>query len=485
MSRDLLRAAREAADLSQEELADLIGAEHKAVSAWETGAAKPQPGLRRRVRDALHNDDPDLFKNFESDTEQPNDAGEESQPSHVEDAGETVPSPGPSPLVIPQSNKEVQVPQPCHMQVNRGILDSSDPAPFVIHIPGSVRGLRELMEMFRRQFVEFVAKLGGASLFGNISLALVSSPTVDPEEYLAQANVSIDLAWDAFKHGDFSKVERVVNTNLPTLTKFAHTLAPYQGIAANLAMQVKVMQMLLATRNRDFIAREVYCIEAVKFGELSGDRNLHILALDWHGSTYTVCYRRPQRAIAIFSEMLPCLNSDTSQLTQSAIYGNLSVAHAQNGNENQARDYMEMAHTAMPKYPELDPIYQCAQWNHQALNALVGKAYLHLAEHLPNSDYAQLAHDALEKSTNLQAVSRDSLVGFLVKKADAARAIGAMDHFVDCLRDGLVTALEINSKRRVSEAHDVMNRIPDDWQHETSVQNLQKDISQALIVARR
>jgi hypothetical protein len=104
---------------------------------------------------------------------------------------------------------------------------------------------------------------------------------------------------------------------------------------------------------------------------------------------------------------------------------------------------------------------------------------------VPNSDYAQLAHDALEKSTNLQAMSRDSLVGFLVKKADAARAIGAMDHFVDCLKGGLATALEINSKRRVSEAHDVMSRIPEKWQRETSVQDLQKDISHAIVVARR
>ncbi len=70
---------------------------------------------------------------------------------------------------------------------------------------------------------------------------------------------------------------------------------------------------------------------------------------------------------------------------------------------------MEMAHTAMPSYPELDPIYRYAQWNHQVLNALVGKAYLHLAEHFPTSGYAQQAYIALEKSTNLQAVSRDSL----------------------------------------------------------------------------
>ena len=42
MPRTKLREAREAADLSQAELAELIGAEQKAVSAWETGDHRPQ-----------------------------------------------------------------------------------------------------------------------------------------------------------------------------------------------------------------------------------------------------------------------------------------------------------------------------------------------------------------------------------------------------------------------------------------------------------
>src|SRR5436305_8702686 len=70
MPRYRLREAREAADLSQAELAELIGAEQKAVSAWETGTQRPQPGHRRRVREQLNNNDPELFRNFEDDGEE-------------------------------------------------------------------------------------------------------------------------------------------------------------------------------------------------------------------------------------------------------------------------------------------------------------------------------------------------------------------------------------------------------------------------------
>jgi len=70
MPRTKLREAREAADLSQAELATLIGAEQKAVSAWETGAQRPQPGHRRRVREQLNNNDPELFRNFEGDRDE-------------------------------------------------------------------------------------------------------------------------------------------------------------------------------------------------------------------------------------------------------------------------------------------------------------------------------------------------------------------------------------------------------------------------------
>ncbi len=49
----------------------------------------------------------------------------------------------------------------------------------------------------------------------------------------------------------------------------------------------------------------------------------------------------------------------------------------------------------------------------------------------------------------------------------------------------LLIAIEIDSLKRMSEAHDVMGRIPEKWQRETTVQNLQKELFHAIVVARR
>jgi hypothetical protein len=73
----------------------------------------------------------------------------------------------------------------------------------------------------------------------------------------------------------------------------------------------------------------------------------------------------------------------------------------------------------------------------------------------------------------------------LTHKADAARALGDMSTFVESLEQGALVAIQIGSKKQISEAHDVMNRIPENWQREASVQNLQKELSQAIVVARR
>ena len=109
--------------------------------------------------------------------------------------------------------------------------------------------------------------------------------------------------------------------------------------------------------------------------------------------------------------------------------------------------------------------------------------YLHLAEHFPKSEYAQLAYDALVAYTGKQAIDRDSLSASLIKKADAARALGDMRGCITCLTDGFRIGVELDCLRRLIDASDVMERVP--WKQEKAVQELQKDISQALIVARR
>jgi transcriptional regulator with XRE-family HTH domain len=69
----------------------------------------------------------------------------------------------------------------------------------------------------------------------------------------------------------------------------------------------------------------------------------------------------------------------------------------------------------------------------------------------------------------------------LIRKADAARLLGDMDEVVACLTNGFLIATQTNSQKRLREVHDVMHQLPENWQKETKVQHLQKEISQAII----
>jgi transcriptional regulator with XRE-family HTH domain len=483
MPRYKLIAARKAADLSQEELAEATKVDPKTVSAWETGAQHPQPGLRRRVREALgNNQDQELFKNY-PEGQIPPDVADILQSPHFEHSEPAVSSPSEDDN-CQQVTTNLQLPATCQEEPTRAILESSDLHPFIIHIPRSVGGFREFMELVRRQFLDVLAKLGWAAPFGNVSLAIISSPTVDPEEYLAQCKVAIDDCREWFSQGKYSRVERALQVHIPTLRRLGTTISPHQETAASLAVEAYILLIRLATVNLQFADRKMYCVNAVQFGVLSGDLNLHAIALEWHGNTYTLCYHEPQRAMVIFNKMLLGCSSDISQLTKSAIYGNLSIAHAQNGNENQARDYMEMAHIAMPSHPELDFSYRCIQFNASSLDHYEGIMCLHLTERFPKGDYARQAYYALEKSTSKHQLNQSTLGRALIKKADAARAMGEMRECVTCLTDGFRIGAEIGSIRCLSEAEGVIGNMPKEWKQETAVQDLQKAITHA-IVARR
>jgi hypothetical protein len=146
--------------------------------------------------------------------------------------------------------------------------------------------------------------------------------------------------------------------------------------------------------------------------------------------------------------------------------------------------YAEMAVSAMPTCPESDHLYQCIQFGQSELDQLVGITYTYLAGHFPDSDYAQLAYNIFEQSMHKQAMNQGYLGGSLIRRADAARALGDMYGFVEDMTEGFHIGDEIESLRLLILANNVMGEIPPEWKQEKSVQNLQKAITHA-IVARR
>jgi hypothetical protein len=384
-----------------------------------------------------------------------------------------------------------QLPTTCQEDTTQDKMDSSDSHS---DIQGSEEGLS--MDKLRRE----IAKAVGTTVVG-VNLQVITAPlipseghtgpTAPPEEYIPQCTLIIESCWEYLSQANYNKLERALYKTMPTLRRCANTPGPYQNTAANLAVQAKIMQISLANRSLNFIERETHCIEAIHFARLSGNQDLLALARYWYGDTFTYCYHQPQTAIDILNNVLSKLNNESSVFIRRAIYSDLSIAHAQiedetnvKENEEMSREYAEMARLTIPTYPELDPLYKYVRVGSSELDQFEGKSCLYLAERTHNRRYAQLAHDAFDKSISKHPNGKGYLVQAYIRRADAARALGDMNGCVKDLADGFRVGVEIDSLIKLTQASDVIGRMPDEWKQETSVQKLQKAIIHTIEVRR-
>jgi transcriptional regulator with XRE-family HTH domain len=463
MPRYNLIEARELADLSQEELAEAIGAERRAVIAWERGDVTPQPGHRRRIREKLQSQDRQLFTNY-PEVQTPLDDVDTSQSSHSD-------------------NEEPALSSPCQRESPHDTMDSSNS----IAIPGSEQELVS-MDKGRRNLNSTIAAgiiAAGTGVALVSSTQIITAPLVEADAYLDVCRTSIGTWWHWYNTGNYLELESALNKNVPVLKNIAktvlplqRTVSPLQKEAASLAVEAMIMQIALSTRNLKYSQRERHCYDAIQMGELSGDRNLLARAQYWYGDTFTYCYNEPQTAIELLNGALKNVSDvDGNPLIATRISSNLSIAHAQNHDETNALDCIELAYSTMPSQPALDN--RLDKVGHAELDQFVGKAYLYLADRIPNRSYASQARDLFEKSISQTTVY---LVQAIVRLADAYRAIGDKDECVTCLTNAYEKSPNI---QRLSQINDVLHRVPENWQKETPIQNLQKDITHALVVARR
>jgi transcriptional regulator with XRE-family HTH domain len=383
-----------------------------------------------------------------------------------------------------------KIPEPHQRRRLREILHRHvDQYPYLFELDTqpTPRTLRLFMDNLRRQILEAIAKLSGFSLFGDISIAIVTSPNVSPEEYIAQCETNIASCWKLLNVGDYKTVELALNAHMPTLSRFVYTVSPYQGLAANLAVQATIMQIFIAKHKLDFFGCERYCTQLPVFGNLADNLTVLAIAVYWQGQTYSGFYHRQDKAIPILHSALS--NAKDNALLTGTIYSMLSRAysqdHTQDGYEIKARKYSDLAHKTFPSHPESDPFYQQIQMSSSELYQFDGKMYLNLSKSIPNDSYARMAYDTLNQSSEKKAMNPHYACSLLIRKADTASTLGDMTEVVDCLTHGLNIAIDIGLMDNLREIRTVLHQIPEKWQKETTVQSLQKDLDHALIVARR
>lgn len=331
------------------------------------------------------------------------------------------------------------------------------------------------MEITRRQAVtDFLTAAGIPFVMGANGPVVISAPVaISPGAFLEQCNASIKACWELLRHKGLGPVASILSTSMPMLMPLAETSGPYQSSAAGLASQAKILQCVLAMHNGDLAGREIAAIEAVRLSEMSNDLRVRVVAMLYHGYTYVfMSPSRPGKAIPIFLEALALTNSDMGLLRSDA-YSGLANAYAQNNERDEAILSLDQAETLMPRHPEQDPSYLYADHGWPEFHLWKGRAFLDL------TDFQQ-AYNAFEAPGSTPMTTRSASM-IAVLQADAARGLGDMDHFIDLLEQGMRLAIEIDSKQRQSEAHSVLARMPNEWQRETRIQRLQRDLFPASI----
>jgi transcriptional regulator with XRE-family HTH domain len=345
----------------------------------------------------------------------------------------------------------------------------------------TLEDIQKMLEIYDRR--EVIAMLQTLPAFAGVDLlAMLDTPSSSHGEFLGQCNAAISACWQLLQHKGFDAVQEILSTHMPRLIPLA-TVPDYSDIAAGLAAQAKILQGILAMHRMNFVGRELAMIDAVKYAKVTSDPRIQITTLLYQAYTYVFMVPpRPSKAIPLFLEVLH-LAGKSAYLLQSDAYSGLANAYAQDNDQDAALGALRQAEALMPKHPEQDQSFLYADHGWPEFYLWKSRAYLNLTGF--STDYFQQAYDVFVSLDNSIVATTRSASEIAILQADAARGLGDLPKFADHLEHGLHLAIQIDSKMRMSEASDVMGRIPDDWKGETAVQKLRKGLNRALVVARR
>jgi transcriptional regulator with XRE-family HTH domain len=313
------------------------------------------------------------------------------------------------------------------------------------------------------------------------ALGLMVDVSIPGEAFLLQCASSIKTCWYLLQGKGLTVAEELLSVYTPTLMTLTFRPSKYQETAASLAAQAKILQAVLSMHKLNFVAREIYCHEAVQCSNLSGDSGIQAAALMYLAYTYTYCLpRKPEKAVLFYQEALRILGREVS-LLRSDIYMGLADAYAQCKEEEQAVEAIGFAKKHFPAYPEQDPRFLYADCRESELYQWEGKMYLDLAQYYPDRGYYKQADEAFSTSVKLQSIAERSTSETIIHRADALRGLGDLDLYVKCLEEGVSLAQSLGSWKRYKEASDIFQRTPEKWRKEQKIRILAKDVFQQML----
>ena len=153
----------------------------------------------------------------------------------------------------------------CYIEPIRDTLDCYDPDLFDVDKPAPTETIWDIITMLRREFVKkFGLALGFAPNFENITVAFVTSPQVEPDEYLYSCRANINT-WQHQIYPPDNTVEIGVSKTLPVLHRLASSVHPFQAESARLATEVSIMYTRILAGKMMIPENEINCKKTLQY----------------------------------------------------------------------------------------------------------------------------------------------------------------------------------------------------------------------------
>jgi len=480
----LLRKERELRGWSLHEVADQIArlceAEGKAaavnlymVGRWEAGIHRPIPFYRSKLCQLYNLSAVELgFINMPTATKVEQGVLEKPKAD------------------VSEMNRDIAVPlpEPVRDTIEAALNATSSPQQCDTIIGQEQETLH--MDKVRREFLrQFLGAIISVSLFENeedmlnlLKTALLPSgntaakplTAISVEEFLPQCAASIKSCWHLMQGREFAIIEEVLSAYFPTLTTLVEQPSEYRKTAASLLTQGYRLKGIAALHYNDLKARAAHCQQAVYFGEIAESPSLLVSALTSLAST-SYYSKNPHKAAHIYQQGL-LHDKKISPLQLSRLYAELAVVSAQQGQEQVALSYQDIAREIYPGTPEDDPSFIYAEFSPASTILEEGLTYLALTQHYPDRGYDQKAWYAFAQIETLQAkrsVPDRILYEILNHQAATALALRDLGLFCTLMERSIQGAKLLNSHQRRQEAiaiyKDAKNNV---WPHESRVREL-------------
>ncbi len=265
---------------------------------------------------------------------------------------------------------------------------------------------------------------------------------------------------------DLKMAESILWTYLPKVELIARLSSEHQQTAASIAAHGYLLAASLAGHRNNLLERLRLSEQALLYGELANDVNLQVVALRQIAISFD-CFRRPDRVLQTYQRALPHLHA-TSPLLRACIYADISGAHAQLGQQQEAYRFIGMAYDHFPEHPENEPSYLHTICRYASLIFWEGLNHLLLAQ--PQQAEAIFTKiDGIQSPLPNPERNRAEVLNYQV---ETFIALGNMEQACRYLEAALQAATTIGSRRRFQETVTLFQQMRTTWPYEQRVQQL-------------